>query len=478
VVVGAAVAGARLGLRPISDNSTLVHLRTGIDLVRTWHIPRTDPYSFTAPGHPWVVQSWLASLLYGLANEVGHHALIYLQGALTAAVAAIVALTARGPTAWRSGLAATLAIAASAPGWSPRPLLIEFVCLALVVLIVERRAHPGWLIPVVWVWVNSHGSWPIGLAWLGARAAGEMIDRRGWPRVTLPRLAGFVAGLGVALLNPLTWRLLTFPLVSVQKEKTFQGIVEWRSPNFQQPDTLIAGAFILLSLIILLRARLPWTQLLPVCAFLALGLIAQRNLAPLGIVLAPALATALAGGPTPLRPSSVGISGRLAVLGDRAHQWLDTLARAQAWSAAVLGVAAVVTIGLVVVATVEPVLDLHTYPVAATDFLARTGRLGPAHRIAAVDVVGCYLIWRAGPTTKVWIDDRYDMYPTSVVNDNTVLVDADPTAPAVLERRQVDTVLWATNTNLPAILIASGGWQVAYQDARWEVLEREGPAGL
>ncbi|MHB8466779.1 MAG: hypothetical protein ACYDD7_18335, partial [Acidimicrobiales bacterium] len=84
VVAVAALAAARLGLKPISDNSTLVHLRTGIDLVHSGHVPHHDPYSFTAVGHTWVVQSWLASLVYGLGDAVGHHALVLEQAALYA----------------------------------------------------------------------------------------------------------------------------------------------------------------------------------------------------------------------------------------------------------------------------------------------------------------------------------------------------------------------------------------------------------
>jgi len=458
VIVAAAVVGARIGLRPISDNSTLVHLRTGIDLVHSGHVPRSDPYSFTAFGHPWVVQSWLASLLYGLADAVGHHALVFEQAAIMAAVAAVVALTARAPTAWRSGLAAALAIGASAPGWSPRPLMFELLCLALLILIVERGANPLWLVPVMWVWVNTHGSWPVGLVWLGARAVGEAIDVRGWPRVTLVRVAGFAAGLAVAFVNPLSWRLLTFPFVAIQKRPVFQTIVEWRSPNFQDPNTVIALVFIVLALLVLLRAALPWAQLLPVAAFLALALVAERNLGPFGVVLAPALASAL---------SSAGTVH---------HPWarrVTEVGRSAAWRWAVLGVAGAIVAGLVTVTDQRPVLSLGSYPVAATAFLQRSGRLGPGHRIAAADVVGCYLIWRAGPSTRVFIDDRYDMYPVAVVDDAAVIAGGGQDAEAVLDRRGVDTIVWRANGLLPGVLLRNGAWRQTYDDGTWTVLERQ-----
>ncbi|HEY2428344.1 MAG TPA: hypothetical protein VGI06_05405, partial [Acidimicrobiales bacterium] len=372
--------------------------------------------------------------------------------------AAVIALTARATTAWRSGMAATLAIGASAPGWSARPLMFELLCLALVILIVERRAHPAWLLPVVWLWVNTHGSWPIGLAWLAARAAGEALDVRGWPKVALPRLAGFGAGLAVAVVNPLTWRLLAFPFVAVQKRPVFQTIVEWRSPNFQDPNTLVALVFIVLALLVLLRAPLPWAQLLPVAAFLPLGLIAERNLAPFGIVLAPALACALSA-PAPSRWSWA--------------RWASAVGSSAGWRYGITAVAALTVAGLVVLTQGRPVLDLSGYPVAATGFLQRTGRLGPGHRIAAVDVVGCFLIWRAGPSTKVFIDDRYDMYPAPVVDDASTLAGGGEGAAAVLDRRGVDTVLWRANGLLPGELLRLGDWRQAYDDGTWEVLERQ-----
>jgi len=64
------LVGLALGARPIGDNSTFVHLRTGIDIVAGLGIPRVDPYSATAVGTDWVVQSWLPSLAYGLAQKV------------------------------------------------------------------------------------------------------------------------------------------------------------------------------------------------------------------------------------------------------------------------------------------------------------------------------------------------------------------------------------------------------------------------
>src|SRR5579864_2986669 len=102
------------------------------------------------------------------------------------------------------------------------------------------------------------------------------------------------------------------------------------------------------------------------------------------------------------------------------------------WRAAVLGTTLAVAAGLVVWAFQRRTLALGSYPVAAAAFLERSGRLAPSHRIAAVDVVGCYLIWRSGPRTKVFIDDRYDMYPGAVVDDARIFGDARSGVESVL----------------------------------------------
>ena len=49
-------------------------------------IPRVDPYSFTAPGHEWVVQSWLPEWTYGWAQRLGGFRLVVLEQALLIAL--------------------------------------------------------------------------------------------------------------------------------------------------------------------------------------------------------------------------------------------------------------------------------------------------------------------------------------------------------------------------------------------------------
>src|SRR5713226_2757624 len=67
--IGFALAGLVAGLRPIHDNSFLTHLATG-RLLLHGTFPRHDPYSFTAHGTSWIVESWLPSLGYAAIEKV------------------------------------------------------------------------------------------------------------------------------------------------------------------------------------------------------------------------------------------------------------------------------------------------------------------------------------------------------------------------------------------------------------------------
>ena len=47
-----------------------------------------------------------------------------------------------------------------------------------------------------------------------------------------------------------------------------------------------------------------------------------------------------------------------------------------------------------------------------------------------------------------------------------------PGAADVLQRYDIDTVLWDRHLPLKDLLLAHGGWQVQYQDKTWVVLTR------
>jgi hypothetical protein len=436
--------GLRLGLRPLGDNSLFVHLRTGIDLVRTGHVPRTDPYSFTSGGSPWVVQSWLASLLYGVAERVGGLAWVrLLQGVLYGALALLVATLARTGAAKRTALSAALAVGIGAGYWSPRPLAFGLVAFALTVLVVERRWSRWWLVPIVWVWVNSHGSFVLGFGWLVLVAVGEWLDDRRSRPPGLRPLVGFAAGLAVACANPLGPRLLAFPFVVLDHRAAFAEVAEWKPPfaAVSRPGTALALACVVgvAAVCVRFRARLRWRDGLPLVVFALAGLAAQRNLPMAGVAAAPVLARLLASPTVEERRPSIHL--------------------------AFAGVLGALSVLFAAVAATGPALDLAGFPVRAA------GLYDHPSRVLTTDVAAGYLLLRT--RDRVWFDDRVDLHPVSLTEAYVRLLHGDPAAMGIVDRSDAEVVLWPADEELDAQLAASGSWRrVGVRDG-WAVWVRD-----
>lgn len=448
-VLAIVLFGFRLGAHPIGDNSMFAHLRTGIDIANGQGIPRSDPYSFTARGEPWVVQSWFAEWTYGALYDLGELRLVILQQAVLMGVLTwLVVRLASAGTPLRTALAGSIAVGAGAAYWTQRPLLFGLLGLALTVTAVERRWNPWWLVPIVWVWVNSHGSFPLGVAYLGARLVGEWIDERRLPSARY--LGAFVVGCLAGAINPLGPKLLTFALTIGEKTEVFREVTEWRSPNFQRADGMFTLLFVGAALLILVGARVAWRHTIPLVGFVCLGLFAVRNVAPAAIVMAPAIGAAL-------RVSTPSVRRR----------------ETSAVNTAFLGVLAVAFLLFAASGTSGPLLDTSDYPVAAVRYLDREGLLAPPHRVAHSDVVGDYLILRQGRHARVFYDDRFDMYPVEVSDDAATLIRGQAGAFEVLDEYDIDVVLTERTSQLSAMLRERDEqWRSVYRSAGWTVFRR------
>src|SRR5258708_25772760 len=67
------------------------HLKLGQIIWNTGQIPRTDQFSFTAQGHPWIAHEWLSQVVLYLTWRTGGYSALLLWLCLIAS--AIVALT-------------------------------------------------------------------------------------------------------------------------------------------------------------------------------------------------------------------------------------------------------------------------------------------------------------------------------------------------------------------------------------------------
>jgi hypothetical protein len=449
VFTGLAVAlvGLGFGASRISDNSFLTHLATGREMLDSG-VVRNDVFTWTSGGDSVVVQSWLASFAYGVIDDVaGFHGLRIFTALLAAGLAAMAwHLTRSSPSLLtRVGIMVPF-LAVGHVNWTERPLLIAFALFAAMMLVVEGQGRPRWLLVAGVVWVNIHGSWPLALVYLAARALGGAIDREDVRREI--RSFGYLgAGMLVGgVVNPYGPSMLFFPLDLLGRQEVLSHIVEWQSPSF---DSMWTRAFLLLMLgamVALMRSG-RWRDALPGIVFIAAALVGRRNIALASLVLLPVLAHGL--------PS------------------LGRLAASRTSDAIRLGCVAVVVMLVVIPlwAINGPHVDVDRYPeIAVTAMEDELGLVPGNTRIIHQDFVGNYLDVRYGNAGAAWIDDRFELHDAALVEDYLTLLDGGPDWSDVLDRYDAEAILWPRDGVLAELATGIGGWREVWSDDEWVVL--------
>ena len=439
------IAGLFIGLQPLRDNSFLTHLATGRLILDSGSVPTVDPYSFTAPGEPWTVQSWLASVGYAGAEDLlGLAGIRLLVGLTTAALCYLLwKLTEpAGAAVTRLGLVLPVLLIGF-DGWSERPMLFGLVGLAAAHLLADGKGRAWLAVPLFAVWVNTHGSFPLGGVLIGALLVGRWLDRE--PVRREARVLGWaVLGVLVGGLNPLGPRLITFPIEMLGKTEALKTVKEWQPPIYSElgPQVLVGMAVV--AFLLLVRHR-SWRSIVPAVLFLGLALTSARNVGPAGIVLLAAMAPALKGIGEDEGREPKPILGLVAV-----------------------GVTLVA--GLAAVSSLQgPDTDLVGYPEEAVIWMEEEGLLTADSRVVSRDFVGNFLEAHSGTDVPVFIDDRYDMFPIDVVHDYSSLNHGDDDWEDILDRWGATAVLWDDDTDLYPLLEDSDRWEVVYRDPTWLV---------
>lgn len=443
-----ALAGWRTGLGRLSDNSFFWHLQTGRRILEEW-VPRHDPYSFTAAGAPWVVQSWLAEALYAVIDRAVGPFGVRLLGGVTAALVAGLAyrlsLVLSRDRLRAAGLS-LVAVVASLSLWSARPLglgILALVALLWIVEVPESRLgrRPLIAIPVLmWLWANVHGTFALGFLYLGLHLAGRWLDGSSpWQGRELDITRGAVVAVVASFVNPYGPALVLFPIELLSRGDILRHVTEWRSPDFRTVQGVAFAAWLAVFVACLARSReRPSRRDIVVCVpFLLLAFWAQRNiaLAPLvGLPVVARVASAVSERPEP---------------GGRLNRPVAALlvALALLWTAE---------------AASTPDYALDSYPVKAMQFVEEEDLLG--RRLMTTDVWGGYLILRWWPRQPVFIDDRYDMYPPQVTRDFIRLTRADRRWREILDRYRIEVVVWPRDAPAAQLLEAHPDWVRVYGD--------------
>ncbi|MGA8935829.1 MAG: hypothetical protein WB522_16335, partial [Pseudolabrys sp.] len=171
VAAGVYVLLIALAPRLLSDPDTYSHIALGRWILEHHAVPTTDPFSATLRGTHWVAFEWLSQTVFAMAYAIGGW-----TGVVALAAAAIAAafglLTRFLLREWQPNavlIAVLCAVLLTAPHILARPHILALPVMvgwiATLIRAVDTRRSPPWfLLPLMTLWANLHGSFTFGLA--------------------------------------------------------------------------------------------------------------------------------------------------------------------------------------------------------------------------------------------------------------------------------------------------------------------------
>jgi hypothetical protein len=444
-----------------ADGDTGWHIATGQWIATHGMVPRSDPFSFTARGHPWVAHEWLSELLmYGAWRYGGWSGLILLFGTAAAALYAIVTLHL---LRWqRPGAAALMMVYLSiglAQSLLARPHLLALPILAawLIALLRARereRAPPLAFAILMFVWANMHGSFVFGLALAGGLGMEALVAAPPSDRLRVIRQWGLfgIVSLAAAMATPAGLDGLLYPFY-VNNLSLLSLISEWQPARFGGVNglevLLLSGLFFLF----LRPVRIPVLRLLILLVALHITLEHIRNQMVLVI-----LATILLAEPLGRAWAEQAERPRLAVL---PRLWAERRELAP-----LLAVGLLLFVGAATYRLITPFDRPDSYGVPVTALR----NLPPGLRDKPVFNEYSFGGLLAFEGIAPFIDGRSDMYGDAFTADYVKIANGDAARWKAAEARWkfAWTILPPDNA-LVKVLDRESGWRRAYAD-KWAII--------
>jgi len=441
----------------LNDPDTYLHIAAGRWMLAHFELPVHDPFSHSLAGASWIPHEWLAEVVLALVYGAGGWGGIVLAGAACFAVSMTV-LTRFLLRHYEPFSALIVVIMGGSlvlghllvrPHLIALPLLVIW-CGYLLAARDTGSAPPAWLLGVMLLWANLHGSFMFGLAlvmFLGVEAIlspGRRVrEALRWglfgllamiASLTTPNsLAGFVE----------PFRLILMPTLQA-------SFVEWMSPNFQSFQPVEIWLLAMIALGFTTGIRLPAHRLLLLLALCHMALAHMRHAELLGLV----------------GPLAVGAS-----LGPQIAARIRSLPRSSlgqgiARLAAPAHLPAIVLALTLAVATSLPELfepirrgDDRITPAAALAVAKRMGLRGP---VLNSEGFGGYLVFSGIPT---FIDGRVELYGEDFLSRYIGAERGDESAlTALLEQYGITWTLFIPEQGAVGRLDHLPGWRRVYFD--------------
>lgn len=417
-----------LSLLKTYDYDIWFHLKTGEHIVNNLTVPKTDIFSYTAYGHEWVTHEWLSEVIFFLVWSLGGiESLAVFKAALVTATFSVLFMLLRknGVGIYIAAPVIAVAAALAKERFLERPEIFSYLLAAAYIFILERfrtredvSLRPLWALPAIMlVWANLHGGAIYGVILTGVYALGETIKlgRHYFAKRTLDarqakrtRAIILISAVTVftGFLTPNTYKSLSYSyeLLNIFKDI---GITldELHPPTWDGNRFFFVSFFICAALLLLNIKRASITHLLLFAVFSWPAFEYMRAVAIWAIV----TASFTGGHIEALKDNILGrlkdgalrkvflnravlTSFHLLVILLLSFFFISDRVRADEWGAGVRE---------------------DWFPEKALRFIEMAGVDGNMFNSYEF---GGYLIWRAYPERKVFMDGRAEVYPELISN--------------------------------------------------------------
>jgi hypothetical protein len=466
----------------MNDPDIWWHMRNAQYLLQHHQLPRVDMYSFTVAGHAWIDHEWLSEIPYYLAYRtfelVGLKSLTFFLLAVIFVLLLYLSFQASGN--FKAAIAACCyATLLATVSFGPRSILFGYVYMVVLLIILQRLRQRGdaplWILPPLFcLWVNTHGSWSLGLILFFLIAAAGLLGGT-WGRLESVRwtasqrrklILTSVASVAALFVNPFGWRLVYYPFdLAFRQKLNISHVAEWVPLEVNNFRGKLGLALVLILLVCALVRNRRWNlgELLVLLFGIYCGFSHIRFLVLMGIVAAPVLAGALDFFPRyrPLEdPRKVNAVAILLLLGLMVSFWPRE-------------------------AKVRASME-ETYPAGVLPYLQAHP---PEGNVLNFYLWGGYLEWN-DPDMKTFIDSRVDIFEyAGVFKDYLDLLGADNLQrrpDAVLDKYKIQYVLFPASDSKNPLHVVAGEmayvlehdphWKTLYKDKVCVLLERDAPA--
>jgi hypothetical protein len=498
IVLLAAMTGGILAPRLLGDASIGWHIRNGELMLDSHSITRADPFSVTMNGKAWYAWEWLYDMaVAGVHHWFGVNGVVFFTAVIIAATCALTLRLSlrRGADLPVAAVLLALSLGASMIHLFARPHVLSWLFTVIWFQLLD--SSPGmrcsnsrrlWWLPVLMLlWVNLHGGFVLGFVLLGLYLLSNAIryfrcklEEMHRSIVKRLRALGLVtaASFAASLINPYGYRLHVHVYRYLSSRWLMNHIDEFLSPDFHGVAQQCFVLILLITIVALAIGRKPPLEHVLVLLFAAYsGLYASRSLPVssllLTLMVAPLLTQAVGEGRT-----NSGLSSSLKVFFSRWEAFGSRMASIELSQRGHIWPLAALALGLLVCAQQGRIgsyqwmnahFDGKRFPVQASEVIVQRGIREP---IFSPDSWGGYLIYRLYPQTRVFVDDRHDLYGEEFLKNYLKAVRVTPDWDSLLNDQRVNWVLLPTGSSLANMLEQAARWNVVYRDGTAVLFQR------